>query len=80
MEHLSNDHEDDPNQRENFRKLCDEAGHPILSLLESLWTLKEQLNQNLSMEGSHCRTNTSIRRKKKNPKEQVCESHSQGSE
>ena len=28
MEHLSNDHKDCPNQRENSQKLCNEMGHP----------------------------------------------------
>ena len=30
MEHLSNDHEDHPNQHKNSHKLCDETGHPIV--------------------------------------------------
>ena len=32
MEHLSNDHEDHPNQHENSHKLCDEMEHPVLNL------------------------------------------------
>ena len=35
MEHLSNDHEDHPNQHKNSHKLCDETGHPIVNLMES---------------------------------------------
>ena len=35
MEHLSNDHEDLFNQHKNSHKLCDEAGHLALSLMES---------------------------------------------
>ena len=35
MEHLSNDHEDHPNQLENSHKPRDETAHPVLSLLES---------------------------------------------
>ena len=42
MEHLSNDHEDHPNQHENSHKLCDETGHTVLSLLESQWKLRQQ--------------------------------------
>ena len=42
MEHLSNDHEDHPNQLENSHKLCDEAGHPVLSLWDSQWKLRQQ--------------------------------------
>ena len=38
MEHLSNDHQDRPNQHENSHKLHDETGHPALSLLESMET------------------------------------------
>ena len=34
MEHLSNDLEDHPNKHENIHKLCDETGHPVLSLLK----------------------------------------------
>ena len=34
MEHVSNDHEDRPNQHENSHKLCDETGHPVLSLTD----------------------------------------------
>ena len=41
MEHLSNDHEDHPNQHKNSHKLCDETGHPVFNLLESQWKLKK---------------------------------------
>ena len=34
-EHLSNDHEDHPNQPENSHKLCDETGHPVVNFMES---------------------------------------------
>ena len=37
MEHLSNNHKDHPNQHKHFHKLCNETGHPVLSLLESQW-------------------------------------------
>ena len=47
MEHLSNDHEDQPNQHENSHKPRDETGHLVLSLLESQWKLKQQHDQNL---------------------------------
>ena len=50
MEHLSNDHEDCPKQNENSHKLCDEAGHPVLSLLKSQWKLKQH-DRNFPMEG-----------------------------
>ena len=50
MEHLSTDQEDHTTQHENSHKLCDETGHPILSLLESQWKLKQH-DQNVPMEG-----------------------------
>ena len=46
MEHLSNDHEDHPNQHENSHKLCDETGHPVVNLMESQWKLRKQHDQN----------------------------------
>ena len=49
MEHLSNDHEDRPNHHENSHKLCNETGHPFLSLLEGQWKLKQQDDQNFPM-------------------------------
>ena len=51
MEHLSNDHEEHPNQHENSHKICDETEHTILSLLESQWKLIQQYDQNFPMEG-----------------------------
>ena len=60
MEHLSNDHEDHPNQP----KLCDKTGHPVVNLMVSLWKPKQQHDQNFPMEGSHC------------TREQVSENHS----
>ena len=49
MEHLSNDHEDHPNQQENSHKPCNEMGHLVLSLMESRWKLRQQYDQNFSM-------------------------------
>ena len=46
MEHLSNDHEDHPIQHENSHKPRDERGHPVLSLLESQWKLRQQQSPN----------------------------------
>ena len=51
MEHLSNDHEDHPNQHENSHKLCNEMGHLIVNLMESQWKLRQQHDQNFPMEG-----------------------------
>ena len=51
MEHLSNDHKNHPNQHENSHKLCNELGHPVLILLESLFSL-QQHDQNFPMEGN----------------------------
>ena len=52
MEHLSNDHEDHPNQHENSQKLCDETGHTILRLMESQWKLRKQQYQNFPIKGN----------------------------
>ena len=51
MEHLSNDHEDCPIQHENSHKLYDETGHPVLSLMESQWKLRQQHDQNFPIAG-----------------------------
>ena len=47
MEHLSNDHQDHPNQLQNSpsplknrHKLCIKMGHLFLSLKESQWKLR----------------------------------------
>ena len=68
MVHLSNDHEDRPNQHDENSlsyAICHEMGHPVLILLESQWKLRQQHDQNFPMDGkSYCRTNTSVRRKK----------------
>ena len=50
MEHLSNDHEDHPNQHKNSHKLYDKTGHPIVNLMESQWKLRQQHDQNFQME------------------------------
>ena len=63
MEHLSNDHEDHPNQYENSHKPRDETGHPFLSLLEGQWKLRQQHDQNLP-NGGKAIVETSVRRKK----------------
>ena len=50
MDHLSNDHKDNPNQQENSHKLCKETGYLTLSLMESQWKLRQQHDQYLPME------------------------------
>ena len=50
MEHLSDDHEDHPNQHENSNKLCDETGDHVVNLMESQWKLRQQHDQNFQME------------------------------
>ena len=64
MEHLSNDHEDSPNQQENSHKQFDETRHPVVNIMGRVWKLRQQHDQNFQMGGSHCRTNTSVTRKK----------------
>ena len=73
MEHLSNDHEDCPNQHENSHKQCNETGHPIVNMMESQWKLRQQHDQNFLMEGKH-------QKKETNSKEQDCDNHGLGSE
>ena len=51
MEPFSKDHQDRPNQHENSHKLYNKKGHPILSLTESQWKLRQQHDQNFPMEG-----------------------------
>ena len=41
MEYPSNDHKDLPNQHENSHELCNETGHPVVSLTENLMSLME---------------------------------------
>ena len=45
MEHLSNDHEDHSNQHKSSHKLYNEMEHPVLSLMESQWKLRQQHDQ-----------------------------------
>ena len=61
MKHLSNDPKDRPDQHENSHMLCYERGHPVLSLLENQWKLRQQHEQNFQWQESHCRTNTCVR-------------------
>ena len=67
MEHVSNNYEDHPNQHENSHKLCDETGHPILSLTESQKKLIQLHAHGFPNGGKalfYNRTNTSVKRKK----------------
>ena len=49
MEHLSNDHEDSPNQQENSHKQFDETGHPVVNIMGRVWKLRQQHDQNFQM-------------------------------
>ena len=51
MEHLSNDHENHPNQKENSHNQRDETGYSAVNLMESQWKLRQQLDQNFLMAG-----------------------------
>ena len=47
MEHLSNDHENHPNQHEDYDKPCDEMRHPVLeiagkTIVEKLLVLEDR--------------------------------------
>ena len=52
MEHLSNDHKDCPNEHKDSHKLRNETEHLILSFTESQWKLRQQHDQNFTMEGN----------------------------
>ena len=54
-----------------MHRQCDETGHPLVNMMESQWKLRQQNDQNFPMEGKHCRTNTSIRRKKEIQKGEI---------
>ena len=51
MEHLSNNNKDCPNQHVKIHKLGNEMGHPLLSLTESQWKLRQTHVQNFPIEG-----------------------------
>ena len=50
MKRLSNDHEGSPNQRKNCHKLCDEAGRSVVNLVEIQLKLRQEHDQNCTME------------------------------
>ena len=64
IEHLSIDHEDRHNQHKNSNKLCDETGFHMMEW----WKVNRNWDKNMirisQWRKSHCRTNTSVRRKK----------------
>ena len=62
MGHLSNDHENHPNQHENSHKLCNEMRHPIVNQLESQWKLR-QWKLGLSEASSFCRKKLNMHNK-----------------
>ena len=79
MEHLSNDHEDCPNQHKNSLKLCSEMEHPVVSLTKSQCKLRKQHDQNFP-NGKKATAEQILASEERNPNEQIFESHSQGSE
>ena len=46
-------------------KLFNKMGHLVVNLMESQWKLRHNMIRSSQWRQSHCRTNTSIRRKKK---------------
>ena len=50
MEHLSKGLKDRLNQHKNSHKLCNEMGHPIVSLMENQLKLRQKHYQNFPME------------------------------
>ena len=73
MEHLSNDHEDRPNQQENSHKLCDETGHPVANLMKSQWKLRQKHDQTFPMEGKPLQNKYQRQKKHINLEGQDCE-------
>ena len=65
MDHLSNDHKECPNQHNNSHKLFSKMGRLVVNLMESQWKLRYNMIRGSQWRQSHCRTNTTIRRKKK---------------
>ena len=63
MEHLSNNHGDGLNQDKKSHNLCNEKGHPVLSLIKGQWKLRQSHDQNFRMDTKPY-TNTSIRKNK----------------
>ena len=49
MEHLSNDHEDRPNQHGNSHKQCEETGHLVVNMMERQWKLRQEHNQKMTV-------------------------------
>ena len=73
MEHISNDHKDHPNQHDNSHKLSNEMEHPVENLMDSQWKLRQQRDQNFTMEGKQLQNKDQHQNKEINPKEQDCE-------
>ena len=48
MVHLPKGHRDWPNQHKNSLKQCNETGHPVVSMMESQWKLRQQYDQNFN--------------------------------
>ena len=51
MEYFSYDDKDHLNQQKNSHQLCNETMHPVLSLMEGKWKLKQQHDQNFPVDG-----------------------------
>ena len=64
MEHLWNDYKDFPNQHKNSHKQCNEMGHPVVNMMKVNGNWDNNMIRISRWRGSHCRTNTSIRRNK----------------
>ena len=64
MKHLSNGHEDHPNQHKNSHKLCDKMGHFVVNLMKVSRNWDSNMIRISQWRWSHCRTNTSVRRNK----------------
>ena len=78
MKYLSNDHEDHSKQLQKSHIIYEIKQVPFLSLMERQWKLRQQHDQNFSMEGKPLQNKYQRQMKEINPKEQVCGSHNRG--
>ena len=69
MKHLPNDYEDRPNQHENYYKLREEKGHPVLSLKESQWKLIQEHDHDFPMKVKPLYNKYQRQKKERNRKE-----------
>ena len=78
MEHLSNNHEDHPNQNKNSHNLSHDTGHPLVNLMKR--QLETETATRSEFGGKAIVEQILASEEIKNSKEQDSENHSLGSE